>query len=139
MPAPDAITVTQLSRLVGTSEAPILIDVRTAEDRAADPRLVPASLLRSHEDVHAWAPAPPSASPPACAQPWTGRPSGMGELRAESGAKLWPRRGVEGGSAPLVASMWIAAAACRSRSGKACALPPARGIPTRSSWRGSAS
>ena len=57
MPAPDAITVTQLSCLVGTSEAPILIDVRTAEDRAADPRLVPASLLRSHEDVHAWAPA----------------------------------------------------------------------------------
>ena len=56
MPAPDAITVAQLSRLLGTPDAPILIDVRSAEDRAADPRLLPAALDRAHADVAAWAP-----------------------------------------------------------------------------------
>lgn len=56
MPAPDAITVPQLSRLVGTPESPVILDVRSAEDRAADPRLLPASILRSHADVAAWAP-----------------------------------------------------------------------------------
>src|SRR4051812_34514345 len=56
MPAPDAITVPQLSRLVATPDAPVLIDVRLPEDRAADPRLLPAALTRDHADVAAWAP-----------------------------------------------------------------------------------
>jgi hypothetical protein len=35
MPKPDAITAAQLSRLIGTPDAPLVIDVRTDEDRAA--------------------------------------------------------------------------------------------------------
>ena len=38
MPTPDAITVSQLGRLIGTPDAPLLLDVRTDEDHAADPR-----------------------------------------------------------------------------------------------------
>jgi hypothetical protein len=49
MPAPDTITAPQLSRLVGLPDAPVLLDVRTDEDYAADPRLLP----------------PPSAATPA--------------------------------------------------------------------------
>jgi len=49
------ITVSQLSRLVGTPDAPALVDVRDAEDYASDPRLVPASVRRAHEDVASWA------------------------------------------------------------------------------------
>ncbi len=57
MPAPDLITVAQLSRLIGTPEAPIILDVRTPEDRAADPRMLPASHRQSHETVASWAAA----------------------------------------------------------------------------------
>ena len=55
MAAPTEITVPQLSRLIGTPDAPILIDVRIDQDWAADPRLIPGSLRRSHKDVAAWA------------------------------------------------------------------------------------
>ncbi len=56
MPAPFAITVPQLSRLIGTPDAPTIIDVRLPEDRAADPRLLPAAITHDHADVAAWAP-----------------------------------------------------------------------------------
>lgn len=55
MAAPDAITVAQLSRLVGTPDAPIILDVRTDEDLAADARLIPASVRRDHRSVSSWA------------------------------------------------------------------------------------
>ncbi|MDO9713664.1 sulfurtransferase/chromate resistance protein [Paracraurococcus lichenis] len=55
MPAPDIITAPQLSRLVGTPEAPRILDVRTDEDFAADPRTLPASLRRDHRRVADWA------------------------------------------------------------------------------------
>ncbi|WP_159347898.1 chromate resistance protein ChrB domain-containing protein [Roseomonas harenae] len=54
MPAPDTITVAQLSRLIGLPDAPLLIDVRTEEDHAADPRLLPASIRRDHRGVDGW-------------------------------------------------------------------------------------
>jgi rhodanese-related sulfurtransferase len=54
MPAPDTITTTQLARLVGLPDAPVLLDVRTEEDYAADPRLLPASVRRDHRDVTTW-------------------------------------------------------------------------------------
>ncbi len=57
MPSPHAITVQQLARQVGLPDAPVIIDVRTAEDIAADPRLLPASERRDHADVAAWASA----------------------------------------------------------------------------------
>lgn len=55
MPAPDTITVPQLLRLVGTPEAPLILDVRTAEDFDADPRLIPGAVRRDWQTVAAWA------------------------------------------------------------------------------------
>ena len=49
-----SITPEKLARLVGTPNAPVLIDVRTAEDFAADPRLVPGSLRRPYDAVDEW-------------------------------------------------------------------------------------
>jgi rhodanese-related sulfurtransferase len=42
--------------LVGTINAPTLIDVRIDEDFAADPRLIPGANRRSHQDVQDWGP-----------------------------------------------------------------------------------
>lgn len=55
MPAPDAITTAQLSRLIGTADEPLVVDVRTQEDYAEDPRLLPTSARHSHTDVASWA------------------------------------------------------------------------------------
>lgn len=54
MPAFGTISPEKLMRLVGTPGAPTLIDVRIADDFAADPRLIPGSSRRSHEDVADW-------------------------------------------------------------------------------------
>ncbi len=54
MPAPDTITAPQLSRLIGLPDAPDLLDVRTDEDYAADPRLLPASVRRDARAVTSW-------------------------------------------------------------------------------------
>ncbi len=55
MPGFGTISAQQLSRLIGTPEAPVLIDVRTEEDFAADPRLIPGALRARHGDVAALA------------------------------------------------------------------------------------
>lgn len=55
MPSFLEISPEKLSRLVGTTSAPVLIDVRTDDDFEADPRLIPGSRRRSHEDVSFWA------------------------------------------------------------------------------------
>ena len=52
-----SISFDKLSRLVGTANAPVLIDVRTDEDFAADPRLIPGAMRRSHHKVQDWAPS----------------------------------------------------------------------------------
>jgi hypothetical protein len=52
MATPEVITVAQLNRLVGTPDAPLVLDVRTDEDHAADPRALPASVLRDHQLSH---------------------------------------------------------------------------------------
>jgi len=49
-----SISPEKLSRLVGTVNAPTLIDVRIDEDFAADPRLIPGASRRSHRDVQDW-------------------------------------------------------------------------------------
>ena len=46
MPSTTAITVSQLSRLVGLPGAPVIVDVRIDEDFDADRRLLPASTRR---------------------------------------------------------------------------------------------
>src|SRR5882762_3708706 len=48
------ISPDKLSRLIGTANMPALIDVRTDEDFAADPRLIPGEVRRSHEEAADW-------------------------------------------------------------------------------------
>lgn len=55
MPSPTTISIEKLSRLYGTPGCPTLIDVRTDEDFAAAPTLVPGSVRRSHSSVPDWA------------------------------------------------------------------------------------
>jgi len=43
MPSPTEITVSQLSRLLGTSAAPVIIDVRIDADFALDPDFIPTA------------------------------------------------------------------------------------------------
>lgn len=49
-----SISPDKLARLIGTPKCPVLIDVRAEEDFAADPRLVPSSVRRSHADLASW-------------------------------------------------------------------------------------
>ena len=55
MPSPTEITVSQLSRLIGLPNAPVILDVRTDEDYASDPRLMPCSRRRDFRAVSTWA------------------------------------------------------------------------------------
>lgn len=55
MASPTEITVPQLARLIGTPDAPAIVDVRTDEDHPADPRMIPASRRRPHADPARWA------------------------------------------------------------------------------------
>jgi rhodanese-related sulfurtransferase len=54
MATPNAIKPEKLLKLVGTANCPIIIDVRTDEDFAADPQFVPTSYKRSHKLVAEW-------------------------------------------------------------------------------------
>lgn len=55
MPGFGTISAPQLARLIGTTDAPVLIDVRLDDDFAADPRLVPTAFRARHADVAALA------------------------------------------------------------------------------------
>jgi rhodanese-related sulfurtransferase len=55
MPSINSISAEKLARLIGTPNCPALIDVRNDEDFAADPRLIPGSIRRSHVDAPDWA------------------------------------------------------------------------------------
>ena len=49
MPAPNTISCDKLIRIIGTPRAPRLLDVRSEEDFAADPRLLPGvTRLQTH-------------------------------------------------------------------------------------------
>jgi rhodanese-related sulfurtransferase len=50
-----SISSDKLSRLIGTANAPSLIDVRIDDDFAVDPRLIPGAIRHSHRDVQDWA------------------------------------------------------------------------------------
>ena len=50
-----SISAEKLARLVGTPHAPVLIDVRTDEDFAADPRIIPGSFRHPHAQASDWA------------------------------------------------------------------------------------
>ena len=55
MATPDTINVAQLARLIGTPDAPVILDVRVDSDHAVDPRVLPASIRRDHRSVASWA------------------------------------------------------------------------------------
>jgi rhodanese-related sulfurtransferase len=55
MPSINAISLDKLARLIGTPKCPVLIDVQTAEDFAADPRLIPGAIRRPWQAVADWA------------------------------------------------------------------------------------
>ena len=55
MATPDTINVAQLTRLIGTPDAPAIIDLRRDTERASDPRALPASFRRDHRTVSSWA------------------------------------------------------------------------------------
>ena len=54
MPSPTEISAAQLARLVGLPTAPAIIDVRTEEDFATAPRLIPGSVRRDPFYAAAW-------------------------------------------------------------------------------------
>ncbi len=54
MPAFNEIAVAQLGRLIGLPDAPAIIDVRTDEDAAADPRSIPGAARRDWRRASEW-------------------------------------------------------------------------------------
>ncbi len=55
MPAINSISAEKLLRLIGTPGGPALVDVRPADDFAADARLVPGAVQRDAATVAGWA------------------------------------------------------------------------------------
>ncbi|MEM7427914.1 MAG: sulfurtransferase/chromate resistance protein [Pseudomonadota bacterium] len=51
MPSPTTITVQQLSRLIGTPDTPVLVDVCIDEDFNDDPRLIPGAFRHPFSDI----------------------------------------------------------------------------------------
>jgi rhodanese-related sulfurtransferase len=91
----NAISTDKLSRLIGTSKCPVLIDLRTEEDFRADPRLIPGAIRR------------PFAAAPEWAQEFTGRSAVVicrKGLKLSHGAAAWlrhagiPADSLEGGA-----------------------------------------
>ena len=56
MPSPTQITVSQLARLIGTPDCPVLVDVCIDEDFNDDPRLIPSSFRHPFKDIESLVP-----------------------------------------------------------------------------------
>ncbi len=56
MPSPTQITVSQLSRLIGLPDAPVIVDICIDEDFDLDPRLLPTSFRHPFRDIASLAP-----------------------------------------------------------------------------------
>jgi rhodanese-related sulfurtransferase len=52
MPAPNAISPDKLARIVGTPRSPLLLDVRSEEDYATNPRLLPGAIRADDRALH---------------------------------------------------------------------------------------
>ncbi|WP_406853765.1 sulfurtransferase/chromate resistance protein [Alsobacter sp. KACC 23698] len=50
----SSISTDKLARLIGTPRCPVLVDVRTPEDFAAEPWLIPGAVRRSHAETADW-------------------------------------------------------------------------------------
>jgi hypothetical protein len=53
----NSTSAEKLARLVGTPKSPAIIDVRTDEDVAGDPSLIPSAVRRPHDNLSTWASA----------------------------------------------------------------------------------
>lgn len=62
MPSPTEISVQQLSKLIGTPNCPIIIDVRTDEDFHADPFLIPSAMRHQFDQIDTLVPKLKGAS-----------------------------------------------------------------------------
>ena len=51
MPSPTTITVSQLSRLIGTPDCPVIIDACIDEDFNLDPYLIPGAFRYPHDQI----------------------------------------------------------------------------------------
>ncbi len=51
MAAPNEITVSQLLRLIGTPDAPVLVDISIDPDFTDDPFLIPGMFRHPHTDI----------------------------------------------------------------------------------------
>lgn len=51
MPGPNEITPSQLLRLIGTPDAPVIVDISIDPDFADDPFLIPGSFRHPHSDL----------------------------------------------------------------------------------------
>lgn len=56
MTSPNQISVSQLSRLIGLRDAPVIVDVCIDEDHALDPTLIPGSFRHPYMDIASLAP-----------------------------------------------------------------------------------
>ena len=57
MPSPEAISVAQLSKLIGTPDCPVILDLRIDEDFDSNPRLIPTSRRVIYQEIEAIAPS----------------------------------------------------------------------------------
>ncbi len=57
MPSFTEITATQLGRLIGLPDSPTILDVRSDEAFARDPRTIPTAIRRDARTVESWASA----------------------------------------------------------------------------------
>ena len=51
MPAPDAITCDKLAKLIGTARCPVVLDLRRADARDAEPRLIPSARWLAEDEI----------------------------------------------------------------------------------------
>jgi rhodanese-related sulfurtransferase len=98
------IAVTELARLLGTGEAPLVIDLRKEPDYAADPRLLPGAAKRSLDEIEQWGKALPKGRAVVvyCAEgKWVGaagadwlRAHGLAARQVEGGFAAWRAAGL---------------------------------------------
>lgn len=99
----NSISIDKLVRLVGTPKCPVLIDVRTDEDFALAPALIPGSRRRRFDDAAAWAPGFAGRSTVVICQQgqklshgvaaWL-RQEGAASVSLEGGFAAWQRAGL---------------------------------------------
>ncbi len=156
MPAPSTLTAAHLMRLIGTHDAPAIIDVRNDPERSAEPFLVPGAVRRDAGQMEVWAaPLAGRAAVVVCADgglsagvaAWL-RHAGIAAEVLEGGMAAW--RGARG---PLLnasavpppdargRTVWVTRGAAESGPGRLPLADPAvrrsrRGVPVRGAGGG---